>query len=94
MLNEFKGKAQTGSDWSHPNGLWDAIVNGIDKAVAEGGTIRFSLDGMNIEAAFDPSSELYNTYPSRELRYVMRVHPRAVQFYLGGFRVGPPRIPR
>jgi phosphatidylserine/phosphatidylglycerophosphate/cardiolipin synthase-like enzyme len=82
-----------GIDVPVPRGgdFWTAIIDAIDQTVASGGRIRFNLDGVDIEAAFDPSNtELYNSYTSRELRYALKAHPRGVDYYLGGYRVSPP----
>ena len=61
--------------------LVDGIFRLIDDTVAAGGKIRFNLDGVDTVAAFDPTSDKYNTVTSRELRYVVEKHRDSVRFY-------------
>lgn len=87
--------ALRGIDIPNPSAnLWETPVNGMDQTVGNGGRLRFNLDGVNVEGAFDPNSAVYNTYTSRELRYVLRAHPNATSFYLRGSRIPPPQGPR
>ena len=67
--------------------LVDGIFRLIDDTVAAGGKIRFNLDGVDTVAAFDPTSDKYNTVTSRELRYVVEKHRDSVRFYEKGGNV-------
>ena len=89
-LQAFKGGAKIGTEFPAPNGLWNAITNGIKSTVANGGRIRFNLDGVNVEGAFNSSSKFYATYTSLELRYVLDNFPGSTTFYRNGSVVSPP----
>lgn len=84
-LHAFRGNANYygNLDGSGFSDFMAAIFNAIDQTVANGGTIRFNLQGVNINAALDPSIdlELYNSSTSQELRYVIDHYPNNTVFY-------------
>ena len=69
-LGTFRGAARIGTDLPVTDDLWNALAKGIEETVDNGGRIRFNLDGVDVKGAFDPGSPVYNTYTSRELRYI------------------------
>jgi hypothetical protein len=93
-LKAFAGKARTGFDAPTPQGLWKGITDLIDETVANGGKIRFKLDGFIPGEALDPKSQYYDSYSANEFRYVMRKYPEKVVFYRSGCIVAPPSFPR
>jgi hypothetical protein len=90
FLGAFKGSAQIGSDFKVTTTLIDAIKNGIDSVVSNGGKIRFNLDGFDPSAAMNPASEFFNTYTSQEFRYVMQNYRNQTVFYRNGQIVADP----
>jgi len=84
-LSTFRGNANYygNVDGSGFASFQDAIFNAVDQTVANGGTLRFNLQGVDIDAALDPSvnPDIYNSYTSQELRYVIDNYPNNTVFY-------------
>jgi hypothetical protein len=90
-LSGFKGNAKIGSDFKVTNKiLIDTIKGGIDESVANGGKVRFNLDGFNPSAAVNPAHPRFNSYTSQEFRYVMQNHFFNTEFYSNGQSVPLP----
>jgi hypothetical protein len=77
-LEAFAGEAQTGNQLLRgvtrdaSESLAESIINLVSDYIERtGGAIRFNLQGLDLRAAFDPSSPLYQTYTSEELRLVL-----------------------
>ena len=92
-LPNFRGSALVGFEINPgPDQLMiNAIFEGIDSQVGNGGKIRFNLDGMDPNAAFESESPHYNSYTSRELRYVLGKHRGSTYFYENGALAPAPR---
>ena len=104
-LRGFAGRAQLGLDFDTQGQsgdfFKDTLAPGIDKAVANGATIRFRLDGIDPNAAVNPATatktplgtSAYDSYTSQELRYVLANYPGKVVFYNNGEITLPPKLP-